>query len=153
MGNLAQVQTSEVVSTVATANPIPNRIVATEPLDLPFINMRQTTPAAVATVFTPDLAQGSMVFITGTAGAFTIANPIDPPAQNANTGDLLCICIVNPTGGALGAITAGSQYKLVGAAFPVVATLTRRYIVFTNVGTQAAPVWSEVFRGAADTPN
>jgi len=153
MSSLAQVQTQEVVPTTAQTNPVPNRFVVTEPLDLPFANMRQTTPVVAAAVFTPDLAQGSMIFINGTAAAFTIANPIDDPAQNANTGDLICICIINATGGALGVITAGTQYKLAGAAFPVVANTTRAYVVLTNVGTQAAPVWSELFRSAAGTPN
>jgi hypothetical protein len=152
MGNLAQVQTSEVVSTVATPATIPNTIVSTEPIDLPFNNYRAFTPVVAAGIFTPDLSQGSGQIIIGTAGAFTIANPINPPAQNANSQFEMVIEIVNTSGGALGAITMGSQYRTAGA---VVAPATgfRRYYTFMNVGTQAVPIWSETGRSAADTPN
>jgi hypothetical protein len=148
MGNLAQVQTSEIVSTVATPATIPNTLAVTEPIDQPFNNYRSFTVPNVASVFTPDLSKGSGQFITGIAGAFTIANPINPPAQNANSGMEMVVCIINSSGGALGAITADTQYKLVGGAFPIVANGTRVYIAFTNIGTQAAPVWSETGRGA-----
>jgi hypothetical protein len=152
MGNLAQVQTSEVVSTVATPATIPNTIVAVEPLDLPFNNYRAFTPTIAATIFTPDLSQGSGQIIIGTAAAFTIANPINPPAQNANSQFEMVIQLVNTSGGALGAITMGSQYRTAGAVVAP-ATGNRRYYTFMNVGTQAAPVWSETGRSAADTPN
>jgi len=148
MGNLAQVQTSEVVPTAATPATLPDTLVAVEPVDLPFNNYRGFTVPNVASVFTPDLSQGSGQFVVGIAGAFTIANPINPPASNLNSGFEMIICIVNSTGGALGAITAGTQYKLVGGAFPIVAAGTRVYVSFTNIGSQAAPVYSETGRGA-----
>ncbi len=152
MGNLAQVQTSEIVPTTATAAALPNTLAVTEPLDTPFNNYRAFTPTIAATIFTPDLSQGSGQIIAGTAAAFTIANPINPPAQNANSQFEMLISIINTTGGALGAITMGSQYRTAGAVVAP-ATGNRRYYQFMNVGTQAAPVWSETGRSAADTPN
>lgn len=158
MGNLATVQTKEHVSTVLGTSQVPNTLATKEALDLPFTNYRQFTVPNVATVFTPDFMSGglglaSQQIIVGTAAGFTIANPINLPAGSALAGFVLVLTIVNSSGGALGAITAGSAYKLQGAAFPVVADGTRQIMIFVNLGTEAAPVYYEIIRPAAGTPN
>jgi hypothetical protein len=149
MGDLSKVQTTELVSKVAGINV--DTFQTKQPLDLPAPNLRQFTVPLVVATFTPDLSQGAMQLIAGTAAALTIANPIGTPPGDSS-GFEMVLAIINTTGGALGAITLGAQYRTAGAVVAP-ATGNRRYIRFANVGTQAAPVWSETARSPADVPN
>ena len=73
--------------------------------------------------------------------AFTISNP-----TNAIIGDLLTYSIKNTSGGAMGAITWGSEFKMAGA-FTNPANNTRRTITFHR---ETSTEWVERSRAAAD---
>lgn len=150
MADLSRATVNELVSKVA--GNIPDTLRVAQPLDLTGSNYRLFTVPNVAQVFTPDLSKGGGQLVVGTAAAFQIANPINVPAGDI-AGWEMQLCIVNTSGGALGAITGDTQYRLSGAAFPTPATGNRWYITFTNVGTQVAPIWSETGRSATQTPN
>lgn len=153
MSDLSHAQVDELISKVAGTD-IANTFALKVAVALALQNLRTFTPPINVATFTPDLqpANGSLQVIAGTAAAFTIANPINVPAGDIS-GFVLVLAIVNGTAGALGAITAGSQYKLAGAAFPTPAAGNRRFVYLVNMGTQAAPLWYEITRSAADIPN
>jgi hypothetical protein len=73
-------------------------------------------------------------------GAFTISNP-----SNAMGGQSITYCILNSSGGSMGTITWGTQFKLAGA-FSNPANGKRRTIRFFFDGTY----WIEEARAAAD---
>jgi len=80
--------------------------------------------------------------VANNASAFTINTPI-----NGLQGDELIITIANTSGGALGTITWGGQFKM--SAWTSPATANNRSITFRYNGT----VWREISRTAADAPN
>lgn len=96
---------------------------------------------------TPDVAliggaTGGGGIITATNNtAFTLQNPV-----GMTTGDMVEITLNNTSGGALGAITLGSMYKLQGGAFPSPATGNRRTVGMRFDGTHMY----EIYRTAAD---
>lgn len=150
MGDLSKVQTAEQISKVAGTD-IGDTFIVTQTIDLPLSNLRQFTVPLVVATFTPDLDEGGMQIISLTAAALTIANPVDVPAGDTS-GFVMVLALVNTSGGASGAITLGSQYRTAGAIVAP-ATGNRRYYYFSNVGTQSAPIWSEINRSPADVPN
>jgi hypothetical protein len=83
---------------------------------------------------------GELVATNGTA--FTISNP-----TNGRNGQALTITISNTSGGALGVITWGVNYKM--SAWTSPATANNRSITFVYDGTN----WNERSRTAADVPN
>lgn len=90
-----------------------------------------------------DLTKGDELTVTVTNGtAFTIGNPYTPII-----GQIFRLTIRNTSGGALGAITWGTAYKLSTWASP--ATGYSRSIAFRWDGTNAI----EVSRTPADVPN
>lgn len=95
--------------------------------------------------FVISVALGDFHFITGTAGAFTINNPTN---DDAGTKDQT-IQIKNSTGGALGAVTWSSKYKL--AAWVNPATGFSRSITFRRDSNNTN--WYEIGRTPADVPN
>ncbi len=103
-------------------------------------------PAVAATYGTTvniNAASASVFLITATnATAFTIANPTNPLSDQ-----IIKIRVKNTTGGALGAATWGSAYKL--ATWTQPATATSRCIEFKYDGTN----WIECSRTPADVPN
>lgn len=101
-----------------------------------------TTPTYGTTV-SIDSSLGDIFIITATDGvAFTVANPTNP-----FTGQQMTITIKNTSGGALGAVTWGSAYKLATWTSP--ATGFNRSITFYYDGTN----WFEKNRTTADIPN
>jgi hypothetical protein len=102
----------------------------------------RTTPAYGASVAI-NAALGNLFAVTATnATAFTIANPTNP-----TTGQRLTIMVRNTSGGALGAVTWDTLYKL--AAWTSPATTLSRSIDFVYDGTN----WVEVGRTTVDVPN
>lgn len=99
---------------------------------------------------TPDCRKGNIFQITATnSTAFTINAPTGD-ATNGDDGTYVTIQIKNTSGGALGAITFGTGYKLAGA-FTAPATGNSRSITFYNDTVSSA--WYEVSRTSADVPN
>lgn len=157
MADLSKAQTQELVPQVGAG--MPDTFSVLQGLETMGMNMRSFSPALAAAAFTPDFSAGgppalpaACQIIAGTAAAFTINNPINPPAQSANGGPFLMLVLVNTTGGALGAITMGAAYHTAGAV-TAPATGNRRLYLFINLGTAAAPVYYEISRSAADVPN
>jgi hypothetical protein len=92
---------------------------------------------------TIDASAGNEFVITPTNGtAFTIQNP-----TSQVTGQRITIRLVNTTGGALGTVTWGSQFKM--AAWTSPADGNSRAIDFQHNGTN----WIEAGRTSADIPN
>lgn len=111
--------------------------------------LRQLLPTAL--VYGPSIAvdasAGNQFVVTVTDGvAFAFANPTFPPGTTF--GQQITITIRNASGGALGAGTFGTAYKVSGN---VAATTTgnSRTIAFVWNGTN----WIEIFRTAADVAN
>jgi len=102
-----------------------------------------------------DASQGSGEFIIPVTNgtAFTINNPVNATGGNQYPkGAKLVVTFVNTSGGAMGAITWGSNFKL--AAFTGPATTKNTSITFTNASVYgSANIWREVSRTAADVPN
>lgn len=102
-----------------------------------------------------DASQGSGEFIIPVTNgtAFTINNPVNGTGGNQYPkGAKLVVTFVNTSGGAMGAITWGTNFKL--AAFTGPATAKNQSITFTNASVYgSANVWREVSRTAADVPN
>jgi len=99
-----------------------------------------TYGAAIAT----DASKGSELTITATNGtAFTVSNPTNP-----SVGQLLEYTIRNNAGGALGALTFDTLFKI-GAAWAQPANGFSRSIGFRWNGTN----WVEKYRAAADISN
>lgn len=94
-----------------------------------------------------DAKLGNRFTVTVTDGnAFAFANPTNPP--DTTRGQDLSITIRNTSGGALGAGTFGTAYKVSGNV-AATATGNNRTIQFTWNGTN----WVEIFRTAADVAN
>jgi len=90
-----------------------------------------------------DSSAGDNFVITVTNGtAFTINNPI-----NTNGSQIISIKIVNSSGGAMGTITWGSNYRLATWTNPANATSRTIDFVYNN------SVWVEKSRTPADVPN
>jgi hypothetical protein len=90
-----------------------------------------------------DASQGNFGELIATNGtAFTMANP-----TNGRNGQALTLTISNTSGGVLGAITWGVNYKM--SAWTSPATGNNRSITFMYDGTN----WNERSRTAADVPN
>ena len=107
-------------------------------------NLTQREVVTYSASMTPNQRNGRSHTITATNGtAFTINNP-----TNSVDGDLVTLMIRNASGGALGAATFASGYKL-GAAWTQPADTFSRSIEFLNDGTN----WVETFRSAADVAN
>lgn len=94
-----------------------------------------TPDAALANVFTIDVSNGV---------AFTINNP-----TNQTGSQQITLHIRNGSGGAMGAITWGSKFKLAGA-FTNPANGQMRSITFTH--DSGYDFWYETARAAADVP-
>lgn len=110
---------------------------------------------AYSATMTAALAQGNRFLVTATNGtAFQFANPTVPSLTHVNTikvydGHELEFVILNSSGGALGAITFGTKFKLEGGAVPTQpANGKRRKISFYYDAT--ADLFIEVGRSAAD---
>lgn len=106
-----------------------------------------TVPALImltyGTTIATDAARAEDFAINATNGvAFTISNPTNPTEQRRLTYN-----ISNSSGGAMGAITWGSEFRLSGA-FVNPANNQYRQIEFRRVGSQ----WREQNRTAADQP-
>lgn len=94
---------------------------------------------------TPDAGRGEDQLITVTnTSAFTINNPINP-----QHGRRLTIYIFNNSGGAMGTVTFGSEFRLAGA-FVNPANGSWRAITFIR---QTSTKWREQSRSAADSAN
>lgn len=107
-----------------------------------WINAQRTVAPYSASV-PIDPGVGTEFDVTATNGvAFTVTNP-----SNAFDGCRITITIRNTSGGALGAVTWDTLYKL--AAWTSPATAFSRSIDFKYNGTN----WIEVARTAADVPN
>lgn len=107
----------------------------------PYTHIRKdlTYSATIAT----DVREGSHFTITATNGtAFTISDPTNPVVAKR-----IVYTIRNNSGGAMGAITWGSAFKL--AAFTNPANGNSRSIEFAYNGTS----WIEISRATADVPN
>lgn len=101
-------------------------------------------PTYGATV-TIDCKLGAFFIITVTDGVdFTISNPIGDVA-----GITINIMVRNTSGGAMGAVTLGSDYNI-GAAFAAPATGKSRTYQFY---CEDAINWTEIGRTAADVAN
>lgn len=88
-----------------------------------------------------DAKNGELCLLTVTSGAaFTIANP-----TNGRGGRRLTYKIINTSGGAMGAITWGANFRLAGA-FTNPANNQARTITFVYDGS----LWYELNRSAAD---
>lgn len=111
------------------------------------------TPSATITF---DASQGSgHAILTITDGAtLTITNPVNPvggPYYAA--GSELVVTIRNTSGGVLGAITWGDQFKLAGPFVPP-ANGCNRSIIFRNSSVYGfSDQWREVSRTIADVQN
>lgn len=91
---------------------------------------------------TPNMNAGQHKRIVVTDGvAFTIANPIA-----ASVGQRLTLSILNSSGGAMGAITWGSEFEMAGA-FTNPSNGTRRTITFLR---ETSTEWVEQGRALAD---
>lgn len=104
----------------------------------------QTGPTYGANVAI-DASLGDVFAFNATDGvAFQVDNPTNPQAA----GHMITIRVANTSGGALGAVTFGTQYKLAGA-WTSPANGNNRTITFEwNTAN-----WIEVSRTAADAPN
>jgi len=91
-----------------------------------------------------DVAAGTFVNIDVTS---TSAFQINSPTNDGANGQQLTICVKNTSGGVMGTITWGSEYKL--AAWTNPANGFSRSISFFYDGTN----WIETSRTAADIPN
>src|SRR5262245_33238562 len=101
------------------------------------------TTLPYGTTIATDARSGENFTITATNGTgFTISAPTNPV-----TGQVITYTIRNTSGGALGAITWNSVFKM--AAFTAPATTNSRSISFVYNGTN----WVERFRSASDIPN
>ena len=106
------------------------------------VQLVRTAPTYGTTV-TIDASLGNSFDITATNGTgFTISSP-----TNSYDGEIINITILNTSGGALGTITWGGNYKMSTWTSP--ATGNNRSITFKFNGTY----WYEVSRTAADVPN
>lgn len=92
---------------------------------------------------TPDMRAKHQVIVVTNGTAFTINNP-----TSSVTGMELVLEIRNTSGGAMGAITWGGNFKMAGA-FTNPANGQRRTISFVYTGAH----WLELHRAAADIPN
>lgn len=95
-----------------------------------------STPVAI------NANSGTYFFFTPTAGAYTVQNP-----TNATTGQLITLIVKNTSGGALGAATWDTAYKL--SAWTNPANGFQRSISFVYTGA----TWVEVSRTPSDVPN
>lgn len=92
------------------------------------------------TVATDAAVPGDMLLGVTDGVAFTLANPTNP-----GEGRTLTYFVVNGSGGAMGAITWGSDFRLAGA-FTNPASGNARVITFRYLGG----LWRELSRSAAD---
>lgn len=103
------------------------------------------TTLTYGTTVTTDASKGSWQKVTATnTTAFTIANPSNFPGTAQSQE--LTIEVVNSSGGAMGTITWGTNYTLVGGAFTNPATGKARWIKFAWNGSK----WIEIARAGAD---
>lgn len=103
------------------------------------------TAPTYGTTVSIDSELGSIFNITATNGtAFTISNP-----TNLESGVRFVLRIINTSGGALGAITWGSAYKLAGGAWTSPATGNSRLVEFVSDGTSCF----ELCRSSGDVAN
>src|SRR5689334_2395177 len=79
-----------------------------------------------------------------TGGAFTVANPL-----NFNPGDKLTLTLSNQSGGAHGAISWGSNFKVAATAITIANGFNRTFEFLCVDGV----IFRELMRGAADVPN
>lgn len=94
-----------------------------------------------------DASRGNTFTITATnATAFTISNPTN--VQQG--GQFVAIDIYNNSGGALGAATFGTNYRLAGAWVQPLNGNHRAILFYADPG---AVVFREISRSAADQPN
>lgn len=114
------------------------------------LNSRLATPVTVLTygpLIAIDLSLGNNFTFTITdAVAFVLSNPTNGPTVH---GMEFTVTYKNTSGGAHGAGTFGTLYKLSNANFAAVATAKNRTITFWWDGTNAI----EVVRTAADVDN
>lgn len=101
-----------------------------------------TTALTYSTTIATDASLADVYTITATNGtAFTISNPTNP-----YTGKFITYDILNSSGGSMGAITWGANFKLAGGTFTNPANTKRRTIVFRYDGTS----WIEDRRASGD---
>lgn len=111
----------------------------------PFVG-NAVAPVYGATV-TIDASRGNTFTITATnATPFTVANPTN--VQQG--GQFVAIDIYNNSGGALGAATFGTNYRLAGAWVQPLNGQHRTILFYADPG---AVVFRELSRSAADQPN
>lgn len=112
-----------------------------------FFSMAATNYAqpVYGTTTTPDASTGNVQQINVTDGvAWTLAN-----ATNPSLAEFLNIQIRNTSGGAMGAVTLGSEYRM--AAIPAIANgQNRSFFFFRDPGNNK---WVEITRSPADVPN
>jgi hypothetical protein len=103
--------------------------------------VRVTVPYSAAMVFEASL--GNEFEVTATNGtAFSISNPTDPV-----DGQRITLRIINTSGGALGAVTFGTQYKMSTWTQP--ATGFNRSVDLEYNGTN----WYQISQTGVDIPN
>ena len=123
-------------------------------IDAPTQNSRVASPAPTyGPTIAIDLSTGSYFPITITDGvAFTVSNPTKvPPVQGAQ----IIIALINASGGAIGAATFGTQYRVSGGATgfagPTGSTASQKLIAFENTAAVGAtPVWRELWRSVGN---
>lgn len=103
----------------------------------------QVVPFAAVVIVDASIA-GTDVIVPPAATAFQIGNPLNP-----TTGQRITFNIVNGSGGALGALTFGSQFRLSAAAITQPADGFSRLWEFGFTGT----VWTEAGARTADVAN
>lgn len=95
-----------------------------------------------------DVSRGNdFILALTTNAAFVLANPTNPPP--AGFGQEIRITISNTSGGAHGAGTFGTLYKISGAGVPAIADTTNRTFAFRWNGTN----WVMLYQTAADVAN
>lgn len=111
--------------------------------------VRKLVTLTYGTTVTPALKDGNVFLIDVTNGtAFTIANPSN---ENGDGADFTII-VKNSSGGAHGAITWGSRYKLAGGTSVTVATGKNQSITFVDAGG-ASSAYYEISRTNGDVAN
>lgn len=108
------------------------------------VQHRNYNPQNVQPNVPVDVAAGTLVNLDVTS---TSAFQINSPTNDGADGQQLTICVKNTTGGVMGTITWGSEYKL--SAWTNPATGFSRSISFFYDGTN----WIEYSRTTADVPN
>jgi hypothetical protein len=111
-----------------------------------------TQPTFGATIAFDLSASSTLLVIATAATNITISAPTNVPNLS---GQNIEIIISNQSGGAMGTVTLAAAYNVTATAPYATppANGFNRWILFKNIGTQAAPIWIELTRGTADVAN